>query len=110
MTYSLLPKQKRCMLSIQKYIDEHGVAPSYDELAVLNGLASKSGIYRLINGLVERGYIGKLNNRVRSIYIIKRVEENPEQFIEDYPHYVPFIGKLRIDYQDHEPVCDTPPH
>lgn len=110
MTYSLTPKQKRCMLSIEKYIDEHEYAPSYDELATMNGLSSKSGIYRLVNGLVERGYLGRLANRARSMYIIKRVaEEIPpdETLIEDYPHHIPFIGKLAIDYQDYDPDTKT---
>ena len=77
MTYNLTSKQKRCMISIEKYIDEHEYAPSYDELATLNGLSSKSGIYRLVNGLVERGYLGRLANKARSMYIICLLYTSP---------------------------------
>ena len=37
------------------------------------GLASKSGIHRLVSGLEERGYIRRLANRARAIEILKPV-------------------------------------
>jgi repressor LexA len=35
------------------------------------GLASKSGVHRLVSGLEERGYIRRLANRARAIEILK---------------------------------------
>ena len=37
---------------------KHEVPPSFDEMRNALGLASKSGIHRLVSGLEERGYIG----------------------------------------------------
>jgi repressor LexA len=37
------------------------------------GLASKSGVHRLVSGLEERGYIRRLANRARAIEILKPV-------------------------------------
>lgn len=49
--------------------------PSYDEMKDYMGLASKSGIHRLIEALEERGYIKRLPNRARAIQILK--QEDP---------------------------------
>lgn len=48
-----------------------GVAPTYDEMREAVGLASKSGINRLIVALEERGLIRRLPGRARAIEIIE---------------------------------------
>ena len=45
--------------------------PSFDEMRDALGLASKSGIHRLVSGLEERGYIRRLANRARAIDILR---------------------------------------
>ena len=61
-----------------KYIDSHlkiyGVSPSFDEMKHALGLKSKSGIHRLITGLEERGFIGRLPHRARALEILKLPE------------------------------------
>jgi repressor LexA len=52
---------------IEKYQAEHRVAPSYDEIKDALGLASKSGVHRLVHGLKERGAIFMLDGRTRSM-------------------------------------------
>ena len=47
----------------------HDVPPSFDEMRVALGLASKS-VHRLLSGLEERGYIRRLANRARAIEIL----------------------------------------
>ncbi|MDA9055884.1 transcriptional repressor LexA, partial [Alphaproteobacteria bacterium] len=49
------------------------VPPSFDEMRDALGLASKSGVHRLVSGLEERGYIRRLANRARAIEILKPV-------------------------------------
>ncbi|MGB2410669.1 MAG: transcriptional repressor LexA, partial [Candidatus Puniceispirillaceae bacterium] len=51
--------------------ETHDVPPSFDEMRDALGLASKSGIHRLVSGLEERGYIRRLANRARAIEILK---------------------------------------
>ena len=43
------------------------ISPSFDEMKEAIGLASKSGVHRLVSALEERGYIRKLANRARAI-------------------------------------------
>jgi repressor LexA len=50
------------------------VAPSFEEMKEALGLKSKSGIHRLITGLVERGYIERLPHRARAL-AIKRLPD-----------------------------------
>ena len=55
--------------------DEDGVPPSYQEMADYLGLASKSGVHRLIAALEERGYIIRMPHHARAIAVIDRQEE-----------------------------------
>lgn len=47
-----------------------GVSPSYDEMKDALGLASKSGINRIIRGLEERGMIRRMPNHARMINVV----------------------------------------
>ena len=51
--------------------EHRGAAPSYDQMAVGIGLHSKSGVYRLIGGLEERGFVERRARQARSIEILR---------------------------------------
>ena len=53
------------------------------------GLKSKSGIQRLINGLVERGFIEKKINKKRAINILDNTKLKNNSLIE-----LPLLGKI----------------
>ncbi len=58
---------------IKTYIEaNNGVAPSFNEMKEFCGLASKSGVHRLITALEERGLIRRLPNRARAIVCIEQ--------------------------------------
>jgi repressor LexA len=67
----LTPKQKDLLSYITNYVAEMGNAPSFDEMRLALGLQSKSGIHRLVHGLVERGYIKQLKQRARALELVK---------------------------------------
>ena len=68
---ALTSRQADCLKFIASHQSENaGLTPTYDEIKDGLGLASKSGVVRLIDGLVERGAIQRLPNRARSITII----------------------------------------
>jgi len=72
----LTKAQYDCALFIQNYVaSSYGVAPSYDEIAEALGLRSKSGVYRIISALTNRGVIRKLPGKARAIEILKRVPD-----------------------------------
>ena len=69
----LTRKQSELLTYLSDHMQQHDVPPSFDEMRDALGLASKSGVHRLVSGLEERGYIRRLANRVRAIEILKPV-------------------------------------
>jgi len=94
----LTQKQKDLLLLIDRKIKAVGVPPSYDEMKDALGLASKSGIHRLITALEERGFIRRLPNKARALEVLKLPEDYqaksqaPAAANDEYE--VPFVGKI----------------
>lgn len=62
------------MLALQARLDARpDVAPTFDELRLDLGLASKSSISRLLAGCEERGRIKRLAGRQRAIAVLSPV-------------------------------------
>lgn len=78
MSMSLTHMQAQLLNFIGKFQDENnGVSPSFEEMKQELGLASKSGVHRLIAALEERGRIVRCHNRARAIEIVERPEALP---------------------------------
>jgi len=94
----LTQKQKDLLLLIDRKIKAVGVPPSYDEMKDALGLASKSGIHRLITALEERGFIRRLPNKARALEVIKLPADAaaaPQVPVAANDEYVvPFVGKI----------------
>lgn len=67
----LTKKQRDLLVFIHEKLAEGDLAPSFDEMKEALGLKSKSGIHRLIEALVERGFLERLPNRARALHIKK---------------------------------------
>lgn len=67
----LTKKQRDLLLFIHQRMSEGDVAPSFEEMKDALKLKSKSGIHRLITGLVERGYLERLPHRARALEVKK---------------------------------------
>ena len=70
----LTKKQKDLLLFIHERMSGGDVAPSFEEMKEALDLKSKSGIHRLINALVERGYLERLPHRARALEVKKLPE------------------------------------
>jgi repressor LexA len=82
----------RVQTKLLDFIVEHmkhskGVAPSFEQMQVALGLRSKSGVHRIIEGLVERGYIRRLRFRARAIEVLAKpqVPDSAEQLCRELP-------------------------
>ena len=83
----LTHQQQRLLLLIKEHLESDGVPPSFDEMKVALGLASKSGIHRLITGLEERGFIRRLPHRARALEIVKMPDDMLHNILPpDLPH------------------------
>lgn len=68
--HSITHKQSELLAYIKQYLaDNGGVAPSFDEMREAVGLASKSGVHRLMDGLEERGLVSRIPMRRRALKV-----------------------------------------
>jgi len=72
----LTRKQSLLLRFIQAFMEKNAYAPSYDEMMTATGESSKSGIYRLIKGLEQRGFIRRLPYQARAIELVRKIEFN----------------------------------
>ena len=77
----LTKKQKELFEYLENYIEETGIAPSFEEMKNAVKLKSKSGIHRLIMSLEQRGFIKRLKHRARAMEITKSLNNNFKQAI-----------------------------
>lgn len=66
----LTTQQAACLKAIAEHQARTGLSPTHDELRVALGLASKSGVSRLLHWLERRGRILRPANQSRAITII----------------------------------------
>lgn len=116
----LTQKQKDLLILIDKRIKAVGVPPSYDEMKDSLGLASKSGIHRLITALEERGFLRRLPNKARALEVLKLPEGyeaksalSPKPANDSYE--IPFVGKIAAGLpiaaiEDSHNLMTVPPH
>jgi SOS-response transcriptional repressor LexA len=71
----LTPRQRDCIDAIER-LTVDGVSPTYQALAGELGLGSKSGVFRLLNELEERGWVKRLRDRHRTIEVVKPANED----------------------------------
>ncbi|MCF6220418.1 MAG: transcriptional repressor LexA [Robiginitomaculum sp.] len=95
----LTQKQHDLLIFIDKRLKKNSISPSYDEMKDALGLASKSGIHRLITALEERGFIARLPHRARALEILRLpgqeapTAKNAPEAANDSVS-VPLVGKI----------------
>lgn len=68
----LTHRMQELLSFIAKYqADNNGVSPTFDEMKDGIGLGSKSGIFRILDELEQRGFIARLSRRPRAIEILR---------------------------------------
>ena len=67
----LTPRQLELLTYIDRRIREDGIAPTFGEMTIAVKLKSKHGIYRLLSGLEQRGFIRRLPKLGRAIEVLK---------------------------------------
>ncbi len=93
----LTKKQHDLLVFIDKRLKKNSISPSYDEMKDALGLASKSGIHRLITALEERGFIRRLPHRARALEIIKLPGEQKTALAPEPANdsvSIPMMGKI----------------
>ena len=78
-TAGLTSQQAACLKAIADHQARTGLSPTHEELRIALGLASKSGVSRLLHWLERRGRILRPANRSRAITIIANPASQQEQ-------------------------------
>lgn len=78
----LTSNQRALLVFICEHIDEKAYPPTYDQMVEAMGLASKSGIHRLLQALEERGYIRRMKARARAIEVLVRPQTKMADDVE----------------------------
>ncbi len=68
----LTKRQKEILDHIEGFIDEHGYAPSFEEIADAFGYSSLATVHEHLSNLERKGYIRKAYNESRSIELLGR--------------------------------------
>lgn len=63
----LTAQQSKLFTYIEMHLNAGRPSPSYDEMVVFMGLRSKSGVKRIVDALVERGWLVTMPNRARAL-------------------------------------------
>lgn len=63
--------QSRTLEFIRTYTRLHGFSPSYVEIMEAIGLRAVSAICRIVNSLVERGYLRREGGKARSLVVVE---------------------------------------
>lgn len=63
----LTANQKKLFAFVEAELLAGRLAPSYEEMRDFMGLRSKSGVARIVEALVERGWLVTIPNRARSL-------------------------------------------
>ncbi len=66
----LTKRQKEILVHIESFIDEHGYAPSFEEIAAAFGYSSLATVHEHLSNLERKGYIRKAYNESRSIELV----------------------------------------
>lgn len=71
----LTPKQKRLFEAIEKYLQQHGSAPTYRELMKILGYRSTGSIYRCMKSLKMKGLIKESPRSWRNVELVTHSSE-----------------------------------
>ncbi len=67
----LTKRQKEILDHIEDFIEDHGYAPSFEEIAEAFGYSSLATVHEHLSNLERKGYIRKSYNESRSIELVR---------------------------------------
>lgn len=107
----LTKRQKEVLDYITQFIELHGYAPSYREIAASLDMSSVATVASHVETLVEKGYLGKGTGQARSIQLVKPTSE---EFDEDRSVGLPILGLIAAGQPieaitGHQDTLEVPP-
>ena len=88
----LTQRQQKVLEYIAAFQSRHGFSPTYQEIADHFGLASKFGVVRHIEALIQKGYLQKSDSAARSFRIVH--EDYQTEAFSDNVVRIPILGRV----------------
>ena len=83
-------KQKKLLDYIKSYYQDKDLFPTFDEMKDNLSIKSKSGIYKLLSSLEDKGYIRKTPHKARAL----ELNDFRKNSIETNKTNLPFLGRI----------------
>ncbi|RKZ09697.1 repressor LexA, partial [bacterium] len=76
----LTPRQAEILAYVTKYCEEHGYAPTLQEVGKHMGLSSVATVHKHVGQLVAKGYLKRARpNASRDLEVVPRAEQGARQ-------------------------------
>ena len=83
-------KQKKLLDYIKSYYQDKDLFPTFEEMKDNLSIKSKSGIYKLLSSLEEKGYIKKIPHKARAL----KLNDLKKNYIQTDKTNLPFLGRI----------------
>ncbi len=83
-------KQKQLLDYIKNYYEKEMLFPTFDEMKNNLSIKSKSGIYKLLSSLEEKGFIKKTPHKARALELLTTNKSSTNTLETD----IPFLGRI----------------
>ncbi len=106
----LTKRQKEILDYLTQFIELHGYAPSYREIAEAFKLGSVATVAQHVDTLIEKGLLSKGDNEARSLQLIKPTED----IDTNHPVGLPILGLIAAGQpietiEGHAETLEVPP-
>ncbi|MFC1721887.1 transcriptional repressor LexA [Patescibacteria group bacterium] len=108
MAKSLTKKQRKIFDYIVGFIEEHGFAPSYREIAKRFDLASVATVHDHVRSLANKGYLRTTEGEARAIEIMEYDDVNENTGVRELPLYGLIAAGQPIEALDSKETVDVP--
>jgi len=83
-------KQKKLLDYIKSYYQDKDLFPTFEEMKDNLSIKSKSGIYKLLSSLEDKGYIEKIPHKARAL----KLNDLKKNSIQTDKTILPFLGRI----------------
>lgn len=83
----LTKRQKEVLDFIRKYIDQHGVGPTLDEISTHFQMGSASAAHQHVEALKRKGFLKKLPHQTRAMSLMQESDDMRE---------IPLVGRIAL--------------
>lgn len=73
----LTPREHKVLQFIRRHIDEHGYAPSLEEIGAAIGVRSRGSVHRYVSRLEDKGYLRREPHGARALELLATPEGPP---------------------------------